>query len=127
EFPEGAPVRKDAPGRTLRLDFCENPADRFGGGQQRADRKNNEAITEFLEPRQRQWRSLAALSPVEEQRHIRESASNLRDFIFVLRSFDKKNARAGFTIGTRSAQGAVEPLYRPRVGSRDDQKIAGAT
>src|SRR5260370_42641864 len=70
EFLEGRAVGKNTRGRALSLDLCQRRTDRFGGDQQRANRKDNDAITELLQLLQRHQWSIPASRPVEEQENI---------------------------------------------------------
>ena len=104
----------------------EHVGDRAGGGEQRRDRVDHEREAELADAVERELRRLAAVDPVEHERHVGEGGGDRLDLLLGLRRLDEQRVGARLAVAPRALERAVEALDRARVGAGDDQQLAVA-
>ncbi len=103
--PAGVPDRAISP---------QHPAHRRGGREQRADREDDDPVAQLPQPVQADRRGLAALGPVEQQRHVREGPGGLGGLVLGRRraSMNRTSAPASRYSRARS-RAPLQALHRP--------------
>src|SRR6266481_3029895 len=99
------------------------PAHGGGSGQKRANREDDNPVTEFAQSAEADRRRLATFRPVKEQRHAGKRPDSLRRLRLGDHSLNEQDVGAGGAVQACTFYRPLEALDGAGVGSGDDDEV----